>query len=230
MQTHQFLGRQADLMVIFIKMLLGCLDEALQAKVTVYGACKVGKMKVPQYNTFSPMTSDSWFDVLAHRCFPVSSAQELSLSLHSNINFWSATEYNIYPIRLFPEKFHRELKHGYIYIHHAKRIKEQSLFLIAGSSVNMTLNEVWQHAAAGTVSHPLVSEMHEKHQQKLAHSYSSRESTIIEWLIEGKSNYEIGMILGISERAVKYHLHNIYRKLGVSNRSKAVATLVYNGF
>ncbi len=40
---------------------------------------------------------------------------------------------------------------------------------------------------------------------------------------EGKSNYEVGAILGISAMTVKNHLQRIYRTLGVSNRTHALA-------
>jgi hypothetical protein len=40
---------------------------------------------------------------------------------------------------------------------------------------------------------------------------------------EGKSNYEVGRILGISALTVKNHLQRIYQALGVSNRTHALA-------
>ncbi|MBJ7311429.1 LuxR C-terminal-related transcriptional regulator [Rugamonas sp. CCM 8940] len=52
---------------------------------------------------------------------------------------------------------------------------------------------------------------------------SAREAQILHWLREGKSNDEIGQILGISGLTVKNHLQRLYRVLGVSNRAHAVA-------
>lgn len=57
-------------------------------------------------------------------------------------------------------------------------------------------------------------------------SLTAKELEAIQWLSEGKSSWEIGCILGISERTVKFHLGNIYRKLGVMNRAQAVASAV----
>lgn len=52
---------------------------------------------------------------------------------------------------------------------------------------------------------------------------SPREAEVLHWLREGKSNDEIGQILGISGLTVKNHLQRLYKLLGVSNRAHAVA-------
>ena len=57
----------------------------------------------------------------------------------------------------------------------------------------------------------------------LARPVSPREAEILHWVREGKSNDEIGQILGISGLTVKNHLQRLYRLLGVSNRAHAIA-------
>jgi DNA-binding CsgD family transcriptional regulator len=57
----------------------------------------------------------------------------------------------------------------------------------------------------------------------LARPVSAREAEILHWVREGKSNEEIGLILGISGLTVKNHLQRLYRLLGVSNRAQATA-------
>jgi transcriptional regulator EpsA len=57
----------------------------------------------------------------------------------------------------------------------------------------------------------------------LARPVSAREAEILHWVREGKSNEEIGLILGISGLTVKNHLQRLYRLLGVSNRAHAGA-------
>ena len=54
---------------------------------------------------------------------------------------------------------------------------------------------------------------------------SSREHEIMDWVKQGKTNYEIGMILDISAFTVKNHLQRIFKKLDVLNRAQAVAKL-----
>jgi DNA-binding NarL/FixJ family response regulator len=51
---------------------------------------------------------------------------------------------------------------------------------------------------------------------------SNRELSILEVLESGASNQEIAKQLFLAEQTVKFHLTNIYRKLGVSTRTEAV--------
>jgi transcriptional regulator EpsA len=51
---------------------------------------------------------------------------------------------------------------------------------------------------------------------------TAREKEILRWIHLGKSNFEIGTILGISPLTVKNHVQKILRKLNVQNRTHAV--------
>lgn len=58
---------------------------------------------------------------------------------------------------------------------------------------------------------------------------SKREKEIVSWVKAGKTNWEISMILNISERTVKFHVQNIERKLEAVNKAHAVAILMEQG-
>lgn len=58
---------------------------------------------------------------------------------------------------------------------------------------------------------------------------SKREREIVTWVKAGKTNWEISMILNISERTVKFHVQNIERKLEAVNKAHAVAILMEQG-
>src|SRR5947209_3024933 len=51
-----------------------------------------------------------------------------------------------------------------------------------------------------------------------ASKLTSREQQIIACLLEGLSNKEIGQVLGISPRTVKFHVANVLQKFNVKNR------------
>jgi transcriptional regulator EpsA len=55
---------------------------------------------------------------------------------------------------------------------------------------------------------------------------TQRESEILAWVCVGKTNWEISRIFNISENTVKNHVQNIYKKLGVTNRTQAAGKAV----
>jgi DNA-binding NarL/FixJ family response regulator len=52
-------------------------------------------------------------------------------------------------------------------------------------------------------------------------SLSSRETEVLTLVSRGLGNKQIGRALGITERTVKVHLGNIFRRLGVQDRTSA---------
>lgn len=58
-------------------------------------------------------------------------------------------------------------------------------------------------------------------EQLVSLGLSNRESEVLAWVAQGKTNDEIGRILGCSPRTVQKHLERIYIKLGVENRTTA---------
>ncbi|WP_433655264.1 response regulator [Nocardia sp. CA-128927] len=58
---------------------------------------------------------------------------------------------------------------------------------------------------------------------------TQRESEIMSFMVTGLSNRGIATRLIISDETVKSHLRSIYRKLGVSDRTTAVATALREG-
>lgn len=53
---------------------------------------------------------------------------------------------------------------------------------------------------------------------------TGREADVLLWIAKGKTNREIAQILDMSPRTVNKHLEQIFRKLGVENRTSAAAT------
>ena len=55
---------------------------------------------------------------------------------------------------------------------------------------------------------------------------TERERQIMQLVSEGLSNKEIGRRLNISDRTIKVHLHNIFQKLSISNRTALAAMAI----
>ena len=49
-------------------------------------------------------------------------------------------------------------------------------------------------------------------------AFTDRETQVLKMLVEGRSNKEIGVPLGIRDRTVKAHVAKLMRKVGVENR------------
>jgi DNA-binding NarL/FixJ family response regulator len=58
---------------------------------------------------------------------------------------------------------------------------------------------------------------------------TAREAEVLMWISRGKTNRDIGEILGSSPRTVNKHLEHIFEKLGVSTRSAAVSVAMQRG-
>ena len=61
-----------------------------------------------------------------------------------------------------------------------------------------------------------------KKREGLLGGLTAREHEVLEQLLEGLTNNEIGQALGIKEVTVKLHLRSVYRKIGAKNRAQAV--------
>jgi DNA-binding NarL/FixJ family response regulator len=73
----------------------------------------------------------------------------------------------------------------------------------------------------GTVYHAIgAADPGDHHEPEL--DLTERELTVLQALARGLSNKAIGNEFWVTEQTVKFHLGNIYRKLGVQNRTAAV--------
>ena len=60
-------------------------------------------------------------------------------------------------------------------------------------------------------------------------SLTRREVECLRWVAEGKSDWEIGQILSISDKTVNYHVENVKRKYNVATRIQAVVAALRQG-
>ncbi|MBB4398537.1 LuxR family transcriptional regulator [Bradyrhizobium sp. ERR14] len=58
---------------------------------------------------------------------------------------------------------------------------------------------------------------------------TAQEVECLKWCKEGKTNWEIGEILSISQKTVEFHVGNTMKKLGASNRITAVIMGIKSG-
>lgn len=58
---------------------------------------------------------------------------------------------------------------------------------------------------------------------------TSRETEVLRWIASGKSDWQIGQILRISDKTVNFHVENMKRKCGVATRIQVVVKAVHEG-
>lgn len=115
--------------------------------------------------------------------------------------------------------------HGICFGKFSARLRLGSMFL-------MSADHQFHHKTIETINHYLHQALlrcyfSEKHNK--TPKLSNRELEIMRWVKEGKTNWEISQILNISERTVKSHFTNIYRKYNVYNRTGALSHAVKYG-
>jgi LuxR family quorum sensing-dependent transcriptional regulator len=64
---------------------------------------------------------------------------------------------------------------------------------------------------------------------KAVRKLTARQREVIAWSASGKSAWEIGTIIGITQRTVEEHIAMACRKLGATNRTQAVAVSIREG-
>jgi DNA-binding NarL/FixJ family response regulator len=64
-----------------------------------------------------------------------------------------------------------------------------------------------------------------RYNDDLFNTLSVREKEVLNLIPKGYSNKDIAKALFISEKTVKTHLYNIYKKLGVNTRAKVISLL-----
>lgn len=54
---------------------------------------------------------------------------------------------------------------------------------------------------------------------------SPSEIGVVSYVMKGLSNKEVGNLLGVKDKTVKFHLTNVYKKTGYKNRAMLIASL-----
>lgn len=62
------------------------------------------------------------------------------------------------------------------------------------------------------------------------HPLSVREGEVLDLIARGHKDLEIARVLEIEECTVRFHVRNLFEKLGVKNRAAAVYHAVKNGW
>ncbi len=119
------------------------------------------------------------------------------------------------------------LAHGFSMFRNSAR--QQSLFLVSFASATTVPGP--RELLIGKLIVPHLSRCRKRLDLLLCvDTLTSRERSVANWLLEGKTNWEISLILKVSESTVKFHITNILKKLQVKNRQHAISLLIAERF
>ncbi|WP_193548185.1 response regulator transcription factor [Aestuariivirga litoralis] len=97
---------------------------------------------------------------------------------------------------------------------------------LARDAPEQQLLDVAASVAAGRMVFPFMDVRSLKRDPR--DSLTEREKTLLAALAKGRTNTELAAELDISINTVKFHLRNLYEKLGLNNRSQAIAFFYAN--
>lgn len=100
-------------------------------------------------------------------------------------------------------------------------------YLLKGMTVEVLISTIRSVHAGKSIIPPAIA-------QKLAERMATeqltqREQDVLQEIVRGKSNKEIGLALEISEATVKTHINNLLGKLGVEDRTQAATAAIQRG-
>jgi|SRR5579859_7776752 len=100
-------------------------------------------------------------------------------------------------------------------------------YLLKGMTVDVLLSTIRSvHAGKSCIPPAIAQKLAERMAtEQLTH----REQDVLEQIVRGKSNKEIGSELDISEATVKTHINNLLSKLGVADRTQAATAAIQRG-
>ncbi len=107
-------------------------------------------------------------------------------------------------------------------------------YLLKGAPREELFHAVRVAHSGGTPLEPLVASrllhrMSQERSEDASGGLTPREREVLELLVHGLANKQIAVRLGTTERTVKFHVSSILAKLGVSNRTEAVAEAASRG-
>jgi DNA-binding NarL/FixJ family response regulator len=98
-------------------------------------------------------------------------------------------------------------------------------FALKTDTPEMTLAAIRQVAAGHMVFPDAIRRWLVHKPAQDSNALTDREEAVLALVAEGKSNVQIGVALNLSENTVKFHLKNLFLKLGVTNRTEAASKL-----
>jgi DNA-binding CsgD family transcriptional regulator len=213
------------------RALVDDLRKLIPFDFTISGVAKTDKLgAVIDYDIVNVNYDAEWLELYTVKGYYQIDPIVRENFLHFSLQRWTNT-FIKYPI---PRNFifHAMdfgLKDGYTTGNRNPSGRRGSIFTISGDSIEFC-------SRSATIMELISPHMHEallriisRQIQNTFSELSEREKEILRWIGQGKTSWDIGLILGISVHTVNFHINNIMQKFDVTNRLHAVAIAVQLG-
>jgi DNA-binding CsgD family transcriptional regulator len=210
-----------------LKLLVGDISKELGFEYFAYSAMVLRGIHTGENRSLHNLPEDLW---LAYPVFnkrttnPIASRSMKEMTPH----FWYLSESSLVG-KLLP-LYRKALRHGVrkgmcVPVHNAEGISGTFTLATLGSSTDLSAV-----APLCLLFSKYVYEATERCWQGQARStpitLSPRETECLSWAAKGKTAWEIGRVMSISEHTAVFHLRNSVAKLGTSTRQQAVAIAI----
>ncbi len=211
------------------KTLISKLGKLIPFDYAISGLARVEGGKLKSYNIINLNYPEEWLDVYEKKGYPFVDPIVLENFSAFKLQFWKDTYRKYRP----PKEFIKDaddfnLRAGYSNGVVNRNGRLGSIFTISGhyprrdELIETVLSILTPHL------HNVMAKINTASQNTQS-NISEREKEVLNWLKEGKSSWDIAMILNISENTVNFHIKNIMEKLNAVKRTQAVASAIDNG-
>lgn len=205
------------------KKLIGKLKNLIPFDFAISGFAQTENYKLKSYNIINISYPNEWLERYVQKGYPRIDPIVIENFKGFNLQYWEDTYKRYNPPKEFiKEAEDFELKAGYTIGSSNTKRTQGSIFTISGPHLE-------QNKYSETILQLLAPHFHNiivrinKAIQKDTFDISPREKEVLNWLKEGKSSWDISLLLKISENTVNFHIKNIIQKLDTVNRVQAVA-------
>ena len=107
-------------------------------------------------------------------------------------------------------------------------LKKEPIDIIGTAILSVYNDKIW--FSSPITERIIAKALHRSnHPEEAASEFTPRENQIVALICQGKTDHEIGIELHISERTVRYHIVNVYNKVGVNGRVELVVWAISHG-
>ncbi len=243
MISNNYLSRGDALLILkLIHLSLFCRDEAdfrnlieslkqlIPFDFAICGIARIdGESIIKSYDVVNINYPAEWLELYIRRGYHGIDPIVKENFTEFRVQYWAETYKKHNP----PEEFIYNaedfgLKRGYTHGVLDKGSKG-SLFSFSGDSIE-------RHPRTETMIEYIIPHLHQclirilgQNSVRQKVKLSLREKEVLKWLKDGKTSWEISLILRISERTVNFHINNVKQKLNAVSRGQALAIAMEQG-